>query len=705
MPYQIHTLGDLQQGLDKSLDPWLTDEKTWTKVEDVYLRRGIVHKRNGRSVFGQLGIKASGPDLASGSATYIGMLLNTPVIPRSVVFQTTGKVLRDDGNGGFIGNVGVGTNEIDYDLGLYEITFDGVTAADVTVNYHYENPVTSHVRGLKVYKRGTGTNELVAWDKTRMSKYDVSGGTSSSYFANVPASAVVLNISQAAEAVVTINSTAGWTTGDRVSFSSVVGMTEVNGNTYTITILGPTTFKLNGIDSTGFGAYVSGGIAIDIDYYTMWNVDNLMWATNFFERLYMVDFAASSRLRYYDGTSVFTPDIQVNASDTLVSALMLFEYHESLVALNTIEGAGLVNHKQRARWHRPPNPDAVNAWRDDIPGLGGYNDAPTDEEIIGAGFIKDNLIVQFTNGYWALIYTGNPVTRFIWKRITARGSTRSTFGTLSFESAISGIGLEGIQACDGNQMVNIDKKIPDFVYDIDIDNVKRCFSKNIDRLQQSWTAFPPAPASDYNAKVLVLNAGEQSYTIYNVPIDCLEVWYNTFDYTFGSYAGQTFGQLAGLTWGDQSFQSEFPWIVSGGDEGYVYHADDEDATQDATGWHTKQPFGFDIQTPKFNPYKAEGRKACLHWVKLYFKRQPFGKITVAFYVDDVFDPVLSKEIDLTQGSGTKSWYTIAVNHVANFHSIRIYLTDDQLQDPNNYNIQTEFHGAQFAFSPAGEFTI
>ncbi len=48
-------------------------------------------------------------------------------------------------------------------------------------------------------------------------------------------------------------------TGDQVTFFKVGGMTELNGNVYFITVISPTTFSLNGIDSTAYGAYTSGG--------------------------------------------------------------------------------------------------------------------------------------------------------------------------------------------------------------------------------------------------------------------------------------------------------------------------------------------------------------------------------------------------------------------------------------------------------------
>lgn len=47
--------------------------------------------------------------------------------------------------------------------------------------------------------------------------------------------------------------------GSIIVISNVVGMTQLNGNSYTITVVDENIFTLNGIDSTGFTAYISGG--------------------------------------------------------------------------------------------------------------------------------------------------------------------------------------------------------------------------------------------------------------------------------------------------------------------------------------------------------------------------------------------------------------------------------------------------------------
>lgn len=70
---------------------------------------------------------------------------------------------------------------------------------------------------------------------------------------------LITNITNASPGVITIADTSVFADGSTVSITGVVGMTEVNGNSYTATIIDPTTFSI-GVDTTSFTAYASGGI-------------------------------------------------------------------------------------------------------------------------------------------------------------------------------------------------------------------------------------------------------------------------------------------------------------------------------------------------------------------------------------------------------------------------------------------------------------
>ncbi len=89
-------------------------------------------------------------------------------------------------------------------------------------------------------------------------------------------SAAIENITQADPAVVTITGH-GRSSGEVLYIDGVSGMTEINGQAYSITVIDADTFSLDGVDSTGFGAYTSDGTA----YRYVQPSDTLTWSGEF----------------------------------------------------------------------------------------------------------------------------------------------------------------------------------------------------------------------------------------------------------------------------------------------------------------------------------------------------------------------------------------------------------------------------------------
>ncbi len=75
----------------------------------------------------------------------------------------------------------------------------------------------------------------------------------------------------AAVVVITTDAVHGRSTGDQVIFSDVEGTTELNDNTYKITVTSTTKFTLDGTDSDNFSAWTSGG---DV---SVWSVTDSTW--------------------------------------------------------------------------------------------------------------------------------------------------------------------------------------------------------------------------------------------------------------------------------------------------------------------------------------------------------------------------------------------------------------------------------------------
>lgn len=61
----------------------------------------------------------------------------------------------------------------------------------------------------------------------------------------------------------------GRTTGDPVMIAGIVGMTQLNDKIFTLTVVDADTITLDGVDSTGFTAYTSGGSATVGDFYAV----------------------------------------------------------------------------------------------------------------------------------------------------------------------------------------------------------------------------------------------------------------------------------------------------------------------------------------------------------------------------------------------------------------------------------------------------
>lgn len=93
----------------------------------------------------------------------------------------------------------------------------------------------------------------------------VASGSPNTFSVDIPypITATIIGVTQANPAVVTASN--NYVIGQQVTISGIVGMTQLNGNTYTVTAATASTFTLN-VNSTGFSTYVSGGTATPLPY-------------------------------------------------------------------------------------------------------------------------------------------------------------------------------------------------------------------------------------------------------------------------------------------------------------------------------------------------------------------------------------------------------------------------------------------------------
>jgi hypothetical protein len=89
----------------------------------------------------------------------------------------------------------------------------------------------------------------------------------------------ITGVTQANPGVVTC-AAHGYTNGQIVKFSGVGGMTQLNGNVYTVANATTDTFELSGTNTSGFGAFTSGGFVWRLAAYSFVNV-NMVQSSGF----------------------------------------------------------------------------------------------------------------------------------------------------------------------------------------------------------------------------------------------------------------------------------------------------------------------------------------------------------------------------------------------------------------------------------------
>lgn len=684
-PFQIAPLGN---GISKALEPWLTPDEAFVDLKNVNIHRGIIKKRGGVSVFGQLGTYVDDEHVGTlGSKTYTGTLGNIPVIAGSISFvDGSAQSLTDDGDGTLSGD---GTGTIIYATGVYSITFTVDTTTDPDVDYHYSDTGADRiVRGVHSFNKDLGTDELLALDKRRLNRWE----TSYEYFENIPSGTAVAN-----EAYDTGDGTATYThTASNIplvpftiSVSDAVTGQKLYDNGYGAfidSVDGSGTGTINyttGAMSVTFETVIGAGDPIVVSYHhvatKVWdtfNNANLVWGKAWQDLYWFCD--NSTNIHIYNETYAIdiSPRLKLDSAGTvcLESAKCMEIFQERPIFFNTVENG--VRYANRARYPAAGNSLTVDAFRDDIDGQGDYNDATTNDEIVATKALKDRIVVFFERTIGFLIYTGNPDLPFRWEMLNTDFETNSTFGTWYFKQMALSTGKFEMTACDGVTAQKANVKIPDFTMDIDYDHIDKCYGYVIPNKRQAWLAYPSRERSlGYPDKVLVYNYDEDVISEYDfldssqapLQIRCLENYDYQTDATFTDLynakfwedvtAPAEFADYAGYTFDELSHQSGELITLAGSKDGYIYNVDDKHANDD-----NGSSYNFNITTKKFNPYSEEGRNVSLGNTDFLVSTITGCEVKVKFFLGFTDDETgtLTKTFSCT-GTGNKAWKRVYCN--------------------------------------------
>lgn len=383
----------------------------------------------------------------------------------------------------------------------------------------------------------------------------------------------------------------------------------------------------------------------------------------------------------FDGTAyvALVPVID-GAGQTITTCLDVQVYKQRLLSIRpTFSVDGIQN--QGIAWSAVQN-DSL--WRQDIAGQGGFLAAPTGDIIQSAEFIRDVLVVFFTNSTWIFRYTGNDSAPFRWDKLNSSKTTSSPYASVTYDERCTSQGNTGFIACDGVNVQRYDIPIIDY-YETNISEqyYGQSFSQRYDNLNQAWTLYVSnnrdpsqfplvggvAPGSD---SALVYNFLENTWATYtwSRPLTCLGLFYAQSGATWASTT--TAWEDLDQTWNSFTNQKSAPILLAGDTTGHIYYMDDGDAVTD-----NGTSIVPDIITTRWNPILQLGQKVQFAYIDIYYyvaSVDPANPISVTlnFFVDNSDNVAASRT--LTMDGPSQSEYAfkrIYLNLIGEFVQMEI----------------------------------
>ncbi len=608
MTYTPYLIANYNTGLEKRLQPWLIPDEAQQELFDGYVYRGTLSKREGYNYFatGERGIQpytesrivdritseqafTSGGVVVTGNGTpgpYVFRLQHLPVRRGTTTITAGAQSAIDDGVGGFTTTPAGGSGTIDYTTGDISITFNanvaGATAITITYDYFPGYPVLM----IATFITATNVKALIVADSRRLNLYDVTNNILT-YLGR----ALSINaITNANPGVVTTTINHDLSTGDRVFIYGVRGMTQVNNlndGFYTIIRLTATTFSI-GVDTTAFGAYVSGGTAELIyqasitqpasSFYSWVNYADkdsnprLLFTNNSGQIGYYAPHLTPSVGNYVAYPTFATPDFQMltdaGAAVVTITCLQMFVNKDRLLLLRTTEN-GIIR-PQRIRI----SGTGVNSDNFLTSATGaGFIDIPDGTWIQGATFNRDDLLIFTEASTWVLKYTGNDTTPFVLDKIDESRGSNAAFSAFTYLNRSSAASPRGLIISDGYRVERQDLSIPDFSYNsVDGKNFDLCFAGAIDVDRDHFLIYPPVGQTQ-SQRILVTNYDEDNYSIYRLPLSCMGTYVTGYDITWNDllkYPNWAAFSAAYGNWNSFAFNSGVPFSLGGGHKGEIW---------------------------------------------------------------------------------------------------------------------------------------
>jgi hypothetical protein len=615
--HQVYIGGYPNGGLINDRKPFLVPDNAFTTLENSYVWRNRVKKREGIKLVGRLQRTFSLINFfVTGAAPWTFNVLVRSGYVSSANNANPGQITTKSPHGLTTGDLVIITGVVGatgYNNTTFTITSTGTNTFTIGTS----------AAGFGVYVSGGFFISNRPWGTLQPNSSVTPGSFSITFGGNtyVDNGAGVITLSVAPFTVVgSINYATGAVTLTNTGAGGVA--TVLSFNYYSsLPVMGISRQDIftEGIDNTIYFDEVyayqfSGGDFQELSPGTTWsgNQTNFFWSTNyqasdasqlaFFTTNNNITLGASTPydpIRYFFN-SVWT-DLQPILSDAatpirLFQALILVPYYGRLLALNTWEGGTIEtsrNFSARCRFSQLGDPTQIGShgppyvpgsWASDVFGKGGFIDAPTNESIVSAAFFRNTLIVSFEYSTWQLRYVGEYGLPFIWERISSDFGSNSTFSSVIFDKGVLQVSNRGITSASAGGLDRIDENIPETAFSMQISSPiantnNQNFVHGIRDFEKElvyWNYIDSAKIAPqiltgsqpiFPNSVVMYNYRNDTWAIFRDNVTCFGIAQFSTGITWDSFTALW---DSSISWDNQDAQTDTNYVVSGNQQGFIH---------------------------------------------------------------------------------------------------------------------------------------
>lgn len=630
MAYKPEVLRNYRTGLQKNREPFIIEQDAFAQLFNAYVWRGRIKKKKGTQLLARLARVSTAVSIGNTGASpwTINTIFtasgvgasdtNKDMIAGSVVITIAGPIVfTDQGNGTLTSVTAGNSGTINYATGEIVLTHTAGAGVATTATFRYapSRPVMGlPYRFLKPINEEqlyafdtryayifsnfnqafeeapstvptiwTGTSAQQFWPMNAYNALWVTNGVKGLQAYNVTdfAGAVA---GPPAEVTVTTATAHNLSVGDQVIFVNVSGGGAPNNGlrgTVIAPVL-PTVITIQNPDSTATNL---------LPWTNAAGITGKMIVANQNVTAPPVTTSGGDGIRWHDGVNWINFNPVLTPTTALMGAKMIFFYRGRIVVLNTLEGASTgatTEYSNRARYSQLGTPFDIlpvptgsgagtdyQAWRQDVPGKGGFIDAPTNEEIVSAYFLRDILVVAFENSSWKLQYTNNRILPFVWERLNTELGADSQFSAIPFDKQVLFIGPRGIIANNGVGVDRIDTLVPDFAFDFRNTNSGPERISGIRDYEEQvvmWT-LPnnQTPTGVFPNEVLLYNYVDGSWGVFGDSFTCYGYWqpFNDVRWQDLNNPLEDLWRMAQFSWAGTETNVGTQQVIAGNQLGFV----------------------------------------------------------------------------------------------------------------------------------------